>query len=49
MAKYEVTVRFRDRHTGEIHKKGDVIDITKKRAEEILQKGELIKPKESGK
>ena len=34
--------KFRDKHTGEIHKVGDVLTITKKRFKEILEVAELV-------
>ena len=40
--KVKVLKRFKDKHTKEIHKVGDVLDVTKKRYEEILTKGKLV-------
>lgn len=33
---------FKDKHTGEIHKKGDALTISKKRYEEILSVDKLV-------
>ena len=41
--KYEVIKNFKDKHTGERYKIGDVLDITKTRAKEILTVDKLIK------
>ncbi len=40
--KYKVIENFIDKHTGERHTVGKILEITKERAEEILSKGELI-------
>ena len=40
--KYKVIKDFTDIHTYQKYKAGDVIEITKERADEILTKGELI-------
>lgn len=40
--KAKVLVRFIDKHTGEVHKKDDVIDITEKRFKEILETGNFV-------
>lgn len=40
--KAKVLKPFRDKVTGEMHKPGDVIDITKKRYNEILTVDELV-------
>lgn len=40
--KVKVLKRFKDKHTQDIHKVGDVLDVTKKRYEEILTKGKLV-------
>lgn len=49
MAKYEVIKKFRDKHTAELHKVGDEIEITKQRADEILSKGAFVKLKSTRK
>lgn len=33
---------FRDKYTSEIHKKGDILTLTKKRYNEILTVGRLV-------
>lgn len=33
---------FRDKHTGKIHKKGDIFKVTEERFKEILEVGELV-------
>lgn len=33
---------FRDKHTGELHKKGEVFKVTEARLAEILAVGELV-------
>lgn len=40
--KVKVLKRFRDKHSNEIHKVGDILDITKKRYNEILKVDKLI-------
>lgn len=40
--KYKVIKDFTDKNTYKKYKVGDVIEITKERATEILSKGELI-------
>lgn len=40
--KVKVLKRFKDKHTNQIHKVGDMLDVTKKRYEEILTKGKLV-------
>lgn len=41
--KYEVIVKFKDKYTKERYKVGAILELTKKRANEILKVGELIK------
>lgn len=38
----KVVQKFKDKHTGEIHKVGDKLNLKKERIEEILSKGEYI-------
>lgn len=40
--KYKVIENFKDKYTGERHTVGEILEITKERAEEILSKGNLI-------
>ncbi len=40
--KAKVLKRFRDKHTGKIHKPGDIITISKKRYAEILEVDVLV-------
>lgn len=40
--KAKVTKKFRDKYTGEIHKVGDIINISKKRFKEILTVGNFV-------
>lgn len=40
--KYKVIEAFKDKYTGVRHIPGEVLEITKERAEEILTKGNLI-------
>lgn len=40
--KYIVLKPFKDKYSNERYKKGDILDITKKRANEILKVDELI-------
>ena len=40
----KVTHKFKDRHTGEIHYKGDVLDISMERYEEIKDAGDFVFP-----
>lgn len=47
--KYIVISEFVDKYTSELHKVGETIDITKKRADEILSVGNLIKRKPKNK
>lgn len=42
MLKATVLIPFTDKHTGKKHKKDDVLEITAKRFNEILEKGKLI-------
>ncbi|MGN0488040.1 MAG: hypothetical protein ACI4HO_02125 [Ruminococcus sp.] len=35
---------FKDIHTGKLHKKGDKLNISKERNEEILSKGDFVEP-----
>lgn len=44
--KVKVLIPFCDKHTGKRYKKGDVIDITAKRFNEIAQKGNYVQPVE---
>lgn len=41
--KVKVLIKFKDKYTGEIHKKDKVFDVTEERYHEILEKGELVK------
>lgn len=40
--KVKVLRKFLDKHTGEVHKPGDVLEITEERFEEILKVGKLV-------
>lgn len=40
--KARVLKQFKDKHTGEIYKAGDVITVTKKRFSEILKTAPLV-------
>ena len=40
--KVKVIAKFKDKHTGEIHQKDDVLNITKKRFNEILEVGNFV-------
>lgn len=40
--KAKVLKAFKDKHSGEIYKAGDVITVTKKRFEEILKTAPLV-------
>lgn len=40
--KVKVTRKFRDKYTGEIHKKGDFLEITEERYNEIMSVGNLV-------
>ena len=42
--KYEVIKRFKDKYTKERYTVGTILELTKKRANEILKVGELITP-----
>lgn len=41
--KVKVLRTFKDKHTGEYHRKGDVLTVTKKRFDEILKVAPLVK------
>ena len=45
MAQVIVKHIFRDKNTGMIHKQGDVLDLDKKRIDEILSVGNFIEEK----
>lgn len=45
--KVKVTRAFKDKMTGDIHKVGDILDISKARAKEIKEKGDFITEAES--
>ncbi len=40
--KVKVLEKFRDKHTKEIHRRDDVMEITEERYEEILKVGKLV-------
>ena len=40
----KVTHKFKDRHTGDIHYKGDVLEISMERYEEIKNVGDFVIP-----
>lgn len=40
--KVKVTRRFRDKYTGEVYKKGDCIEITEERYNEIMSVGKFV-------
>ncbi len=42
--KVEVTKEFKDKYTKKLYTPGDVIDVTKKRLDEILGVDTLVKP-----
>lgn len=42
--KVVVLIPFCDKHTGKEYKKGDVLDITAKRFNEIAEKGRYVQP-----
>lgn len=42
--KVKVIKPFRDKHTKEIHRPGDVLNLKKDRVEEILSKGKYVEP-----
>ena len=42
--KVEVTEEFKDKYTKELYTPGDVIEVTKKRLDEILGVGTFVKP-----
>lgn len=47
--KVKVLIPFRDKETKKTHKKGDIIDVTAKRFNEITAKGKYIQPVEDEK
>lgn len=47
--KVKVLIPYKDKETKKIHKKGDVIDVTVKRFNEITTKGRYIQPVEDEK
>lgn len=40
--KVKVTRQFRDKYTGELHKKGDLLEITEERYNEIMSVGNFV-------
>lgn len=42
--KVKVLIPFYDKETKKTHKKGDVLDITAKRFNEIAEKGKYVQP-----
>lgn len=46
--KVKTAIRFKDKNTGEVHEVGDVFIVSKKRYQEILEKGEFVVPLEFG-
>lgn len=40
--KVKVTAEFKDKHTGELHRSGDVLDLSIQRINEILTVGSFI-------
>ncbi len=40
--KVKVTRQFRDKYTGELHKKGDLLEVTEERYAEIMSVGNLV-------
>ncbi len=40
--KVKVLKKFRDKHNGKVYKVGEVLDITKKRFDEIQKVGKLV-------
>ncbi len=40
--KVRVTNDFIDRHTGDLHKAGEIMEVTKKRLNEIKSAGEFV-------
>lgn len=40
--KVKVTTEFKDRHTGELHRSGDILDLNIQRINEILSVGGFI-------
>lgn len=47
--KAKVLKQFRDKHTGELHKEGATITISRERFEEILTVGPLVECIKTGK
>lgn len=47
--KVKVLHPFRDKYSGEIRKKGEVITVSKSRCAEILTKGPLVEEVKAGK
>ena len=42
MVKVKVLIPFNDKHTGKLHKKDEVLDVTAKRFNEILSKVKYV-------
>lgn len=40
--KVKVLIPFRDKHTGKTYKKGEIIEVSAERANEIIAKGKYI-------
>ena len=40
--KVKVIEKFKDKHTKDIHEPGTILNISKKRYEEILEKGKFV-------
>ena len=40
--KVKVTRKFRDKYTGELHKKGDLLEVTEERYNEIMSVGKFL-------
>lgn len=47
--KAKVLKQFRDKHTGELHKEGAMLNISRERFEEILTVGPLVEAIKTGK
>lgn len=47
--KAKVLKRFRDKHTGELHKEGTTLTIPKERFDEILTAGPFVEAVKTGK
>ena len=45
--KAKVLIPFRDKETGKLHKKGDIITLTSARFGEIIRKGDYIAAEEA--